>query len=111
LYKSPIIETTLPELAKVDIYFNSFFLLTFLNVPQLDLMPLQNLFVLPLNGRRGEHAQEELAVSVNEVVKVSEDVYFEMHADAPDDWFEGLLQLPVHAVVEHVEHYHGLVSD
>lgn len=74
-------------------------------------MPLENLLVLSLDWRGCKHAEEKLAVAVLLVVEVSKDVDLEMHTDAADNWPEGLLELPVDTIVEHVEKDGGLVAD
>jgi len=74
-------------------------------------VPLENLLVLSLDWRGCKHAEEKLAVAVLLVVEVSEDVDLEMHTDAADNWPEGLLELPVDTIVEHVEKDGGLVAD
>mmetsp|Transcript_88 Transcript_88/g.171 ORF Transcript_88/g.171 Transcript_88/m.171 type:complete len:266 (+) Transcript_88:3971-4768(+) len=109
--EAPVVEAALPELAEVELDLDLEVVLAH-NVPLLDLVPRKQVLVVPLDGRGRAQAHEDLEVLARLLVMLlHHHVHDEVLAHAPDDRAEGLLELPVHPVIEHVEEHDGAVPD
>ena len=108
-YETPVIETALPEFSKVDLdLLHNIILLN--DITLLNFMPRQQTLVLALNWRWCTESQENLRIHRLWIFmhKALDD---EMLSDTTNRWTEGFQQLPVNAVVEHVEEHNGLITD
>lgn len=107
--ETPVIETTFPEFSKVDLdLLHNIILLN--DIALLNFMPGQQALILALDWRWCTESQENLRVHRLRIF-VHKTLDNEMLSNTTDRWTEGLQQLPVNAVVEHVEEHNGLITD
>jgi hypothetical protein len=107
--ETPIIKSAFPEFSKVDLdLLHDIILLN--DIALLNLMPRQQVLILALDWRWCTESQEYLSVH-RLWIFVHDALDNEMLSDTTDRWAECLQQLPVDAIIKHVEEHDGLITD
>ena len=113
LKQPPIEEAAFPELSEIDAYGEGN-VVFFDDIPWLHLMPGDQVQVVPVDRWRSCKSEEKLWVlGLLFLVRLRLlDVHIddEVLADGTNGGLEGLLQLPVDLIVDHVEEDDGLVA-
>ena len=107
-YKSPVIVTTFPEFAKVDIYFLTI-ICWVANVSIFNLVPGQDWFVVSFNWRRCWKTKENLWIFVFWFLCYTSDNKVLSNTSYCSS--KCFLQLPVKVIIKHVEINYTIVSD
>ena len=109
IYESPVVETTLPELAEVDADLLLDVVLLH-DVSWLELVPGEQMVVVSLDRRWGSQSQENLRVLWVPLV-LHDCIDDKVLANTSHHRSESFLKLPVDAIIKHVEEDDSLVPD
>ena len=99
---SPIIETTFPELTKIDIHLKTIFV-PLNHISFCNFMPRNNILMRSRGGRRSTQTKIQLRDGV--AVPLSDidvDLNDEVLSNCSDSRSKGFLQLPIDTIVQHI---------
>ena len=109
-HNTPVIEPTLPELAKVD--RDLYTVLCDVNkVPLRNLVPREVRVMGGVKWTRCRYSYQYLVCIFIKSLTGDVESNFEVLTNTSDNWLEGTLHLPIDSIIESVEENSGLISD